>query len=430
MDTSRPHTVAERYHDFVNLSPLAGIDPMVVDHAKGAVIWDSEGSQYVDCFAGISVVNSGHCHPAVIAAAAMQMGRLIHCGTYLYQVAIVGELAEKLAQITPGSLQKTFFCNSGAEAIEGAMRLAKAYTGRSEFIALQAGFHGRTSATLSVTGNRKRKQRGGPYLSGVAFAPTPHPYRCRFCSGSCTLACADAVEDVIDYETAGNVAAFIAEPLLGEGGILVPPDGYFERVKTILDRHGILLIVDEVQTGFGRTGSMFGIEHYGVEPDIMTLAKGIAAGFPLGAFIARPEVADSFQPGEHLSTFGGNPVACAAGLANIGVLIDEQLPQRARTLGEMLMKRLLDLRDKSEVVGDVRGRGLMIGIELVTDRHSKTPAAGHATRVKALARDSGVLLGVGGFHGNVIRIQPPLVIEEAQLDMAFEVLDSALGAVS
>ncbi len=281
-------TSAERFLRYVNLSAVGGVEPIAVDRGKGAELWDVDGRRYLDCFAGISVVSTGHAHPRVVEAAREQMERFIHCGSYLYQVPVVGELAARLAEVTPGRLEKTFFSNSGAEAVEGAMRLARAFTGRSEFIALQTGFHGRTNATLAVTGNRKRKQHGGPYLGGVAFAPAPHPLRCRMCDGRCSLACADAVEDVVDYQTSGNVAAFIAEPVLGEAGIVVPHRDYFRRVKEILDARGILLIVDEVQTGFARTGRMFAIEHYGVEPDIMTMAKGIASGFPLGGFIARP----------------------------------------------------------------------------------------------------------------------------------------------
>jgi 4-aminobutyrate aminotransferase len=415
--------VLENYRDFVNTSFLAGIEPIVVDHAKGAELWDVHGERYLDCFAGIAVVNAGHGEETIVRAAQAQMEQLVHCGSYLYYVPIVGELASRLASITPGRLQKTFFCNSGAEAVEGALRLAKAFTGRSEFIALDGGFHGRTNATLSVTGNRKRRQRGGPYLPGVAFAPAPNPYRCRFCKGNCDLRCADAVSDVIDYETSGDVAAFVAEPILGEGGIVVPADGYFERVKEILDAHGILLLVDEVQTGFGRTGKLFAIDHYGVEPDILAMAKGIANGFPLGAFIARPDVADAFQPGEHLSTFGGNPVACAAGLANIQAIEDGGLVSHVDGLGSWLGSELRRTAQKHRFIGDVRGRGLMFGVEMVADPVTKTPAPEVAAKVKAACRERGVLVGTGGFFGNVVRIQPPLVITQEQLGFVAEVLD-------
>ena len=423
-------TAVDAFLRYVNLSSVAGVEPIAIDHGSGAELWDVDGKRYLDCFAGISVVSTGHSHPRVVAAAREQMERFIHCGTYLYQVPVVGTLAERLAEVTPGRLEKTFFSNSGAEAVEGAMRLARAYSGKTEFIALETGFHGRTNATLAVTGNRKRKQHGGPYLGGVAFAPAPHPTRCRVCGGRCTLRCADAVEDVINYQTSGNVAAFIAEPVLGEAGIVVPHPGYFARVKEILDRHGILFIVDEVQTGFGRTGKMFGIEHYGVEPDIMTMAKGIASGFPLGGFIARPEIADSFQPGEHLSTFGGNPVACAAAVATLDVIADESLCANSARLGEWMLGRLEQLGATHPAIGEVRGKGLMIGVELVENRETMAPAAQRAVQVRAACRERGLIVGIGGFFANIVRIQPPLVITEAQLDSAVVVLDEALRATA
>ena len=420
-------STAELYQRYLTLSPVAGVEPITVDHGHGAELWDVDGTRYLDCFAGISVVSTGHSHPHVVEAAREQMERFIHCGSLLYQVPVVAELAERLAEVTPGRLEKTFFSNSGAEAVEGALRLARAFTGRTEFIALETGFHGRTNATLAVTGNRKRKQHGGPYLGGIGFAPAPHPTRCRMCGGRCRLRCADAVEDVINYQTSGNVAAFIAEPVLGEAGIIVPPPEYFRRVKEILDRHGILLIIDEVQTGFGRTGRMFAIEHYGVEPDIMTMAKGIASGFPLGGFIARPEIADSFQPGEHLSTFGGNPVACAAALATLQVIDVEGLCENSARLGEWLLGRLGELAARHPSIGEVRGKGLMVGVELVDDRETMTPAAQLATRMRTVCRERGLIVGVGGFSGNVLRIQPPLVITEEQLESAVVILDDALS---
>ena len=427
MSVVRSRSTPDLYREYVNLSSTFGVEPIVVQRGRGAVLSDVDGREYLDCFAGIAVVAVGHCHPRVVEAATAQLRDLIYCGTYLYHVPAAGLLAERLAQVTPGRLQKTFFCNSGAEAVEGALRLARTFTGRTEFIALESGFHGRTGATLSVTGNRKRRQRGGPYAGGVSFAPAPNPYRCRLCRGSCNLACADAVRDVIDYHTSDDVAAFIAEPVMGEAGIVVPHPEYFRRLRSILDERGILLIADEVQSGFGRTGTMFAIERYGVEPDILTMAKGIAAGLPLGGFIARPEIADSFGPGEHFSTFGGSPVACAAALASLDVIESERLCHRAQLLGERLGTRLRELAARHPLIGDVRGAGLMFGVELVADRAAKTPAPELAGRVRAACRERGVLVGVGGFFGNVVRIQPPLVIGDAQLDLAADVLDAALG---
>jgi 4-aminobutyrate aminotransferase len=427
---TREMDTVEKYREYVNTSFLTGIEPITVASAHGATIVDADGTAYLDLFAGISVVNVGHVHPRVAQAAKQQIAELVHCCSYLYHVPAVADLAERLAQITPGRLQKSFFGNSGAEAVEGALRLAKAATGRREVIALQTSFHGRTAGALAVTGNAARRKRNGPYQSGVAFAPVPNPYRCRMCAGSCSLACADAVEDTIRYETSDDVAAFIVEPVLGEAGIIVPPEGYLRRVKAILDRYGILLIADEVQSGFGRTGKLFAIEHHdGVEPDVMTLAKGIAAGFPLGAVIARAEIADSFQPGEHLSTFGGNPVSCAAALATIEVLLTEKLSERSARLGTHVVERMRSLAQEQELIGDVRGAGLMVGIELVSDRQSKAPAATEAAAVRRACRERGVLIGVGGQSGNVLRIQPPLVIEEEQLDRALGIIEEVVAGL-
>ena len=410
------------YEEFLITSMVAGFDPVEVASARGCRITDVDGSEYLDCFSGISVCNAGHGHPKVTAAAKAQIDALIHCGSYVYYSPQAGRLAEALAGITPGALRKSFLANSGAEAIEGALRLAKHYSGRHEFVALTHGFHGRTYATLSITGNSGRKRGGGPYMSGVAFAPAPYAYRCPYDSRSdaeCAERCAEELARVIRYHGSGDVAAFVAEPVLGEGGIIVPHESYFRLVKEILDEAGILFLCDEVQTGFGRTGRLFAIEHYGVEPDILAMAKGIADGFPLSAFIARAEVADAFTPGSHLSTFGGNPVSCAAALANIAVMRDEHLPENAEARGEQIRAALAPLASETTLVGEVRGRGLMIGVELVRDA-AKTPAVAEAQEVKKRCREAGILVGVGGSLGNVVRLQPPLVLSE---DEAAQVVD-------
>lgn len=431
-EAAHEQTVA-RYRDYVATSFVAAVEPIAVGKAEGSTIWDQDGKEYIDGFAGIAVVNAGHRHPKVIAAAKRQMDEVVHAATYIYHVPVVGQLGERLAQITPGRLQKTFFGNSGAEGIETALRLAKAYTGKREIITLTHSFHGRSAGTLSITGNKARKTHGGPYLSGVAFAPAPYVYRNPFGTDDpeeVAERCAEMVQWAIDYQSSGDVAAFIAEPVMGEGGILVPPASYFQRVKEILDRNGILFIADEVQSGFGRTGEMFGIEHYGVEPDIMVLAKGIADGFPLSATIATPEIGDSLKPGEHLSTFGGNPVSCAAALANIEVMEEERLPQEAARKGAHAMQRLRDMAERHALIGDVRGLGLMIGVELVKDRTTKEPANKEAAAVRRLAREAGLLIGVGGQAGNVVRLQPPLVIDDAVLDRSLDIFDEALGTVA
>ena len=420
------------YDEYMITSMVPGFDPVEIESAQGTCIRSSTGEEYLDCFSGISVCNAGHGHPKVIEAAKAQMDKLVHCCTYVYYNPTAGKVCEALATITPGPLRKSFLSNSGAEAIEGAMRLAKHFTGRNEFLALTHSFHGRTYATLSITGNSGRKKSGGPYMPGVVFAPAPYFYRCPYGSkteAECAERSAAELAEAIKYQSSGNVAAFIAEPVLGEGGILVPHESYFRLVKEILDEHGILFICDEVQTGFGRTGRLFAIEHYGVEPEIMTLAKGIADGFPLGAFIARPDIGDAFTPGSHLSTFGGNPVSCAAALANIEVMQEERLPENAAARGEQLMAALAPLAGELMLVGEVRGRGLMIGLELVKDA-DKTPAVDAAKEVKTRCREAGILVGVGGSLANVVRLQPPLILNEDEAGRIIDTLTQVLTEVN
>src|SRR5277367_4714533 len=421
----------QKYKDYVMTGFMKQVVPIVIDRAEGAVVTDENGREYLDCFAGISVVNAGHCNPQVIAAAKAQMDKLVHCSSYIYHVKPVADLAEKIAQVAPQGLTKTFFGNSGAEAIEGAMKLARLYTGKHEFIALHASFHGRSWGTLSITGNQGRKKRGGPYAPGVSFAPVPYTYRSNWPNDpeECGRQCAKALEDVIRFSTAGDVAAFISEPVWGEGGIIVPPANYFKEVKKVLDKHGILFICDEVQTGFARTGKMFAIEHFGVEPDILCTAKGIADGFPLSGFTTRPEIAAAYKPGDHLSTFGGNPVSCAAALANIDFMEKENLSARATETGNYAMAKLRDLQKQNPLIGEVRGLGLMIGVELVKD-NKLTPAAAETEAVRDALFRHGVLVGVGGVNSNVIRFQPPLIITSQQIDQAIAAFAEALSEVN
>jgi len=427
-----PFDVVEAYNRYVITSCVSKVEPVVVKSGSGATITDLNGKEYVDCFSGISVVNVGHCNPKVVEAAKNQLDRLIHACAYVYYLEPVARLSEKLAQITPGELKKSFFSNSGAEAIECGLKLARKFTKKHEIIALMRSFHGRTFGTLSVTGQSGRRSYSmGPYLGSVAFAPTPYCYRCPLGLEypNCGIQCAKMLEDVIRYSTSNNVAAFIAEPLLGEGGIIVPPNEYFEEAKKILEQYGILFVADEVQTGFARTGKLFAIEHYGVTPDVMCFAKAIAAGLPLGACTTRREIADIFEPGDHLSTFGGNPVSCAAALANIEYIQEQDLASRASKQGEYVMQRLDELKEKHQLIGDVRGKGLMIGMELVKDRETKEAAASETVKIRELCRQKGVLVGHGGTLGNVLRIQPPLVISQSQLDTAIEAIDQSLSEV-
>jgi len=430
MTTSRD--VFRKYDEYVITSFVKKIEPIAIVEGKGALVKDLDGNEYLDCFSGISVANTGHCHEKVVRAIKEQAEKLLHCCTYVYHVGPAAELAERLAGIAPPGLQKTFFSNSGAEAIECAIKMGRKFTKRHEIIAVMCSFHGRTLGTLSVTGQwGRRRYDMGPYLGGVSFAPAPYCYRCSLGQTypDCKIRCAEIIEDIIEYSSSNDVAEFIAEPVLGEGGLIVPPPEYFKTVKKILDRHEIVFIVDEVQTGFGRTGKMFGIQHYGITPDIMCLAKGIASGMPLGACMARAKIADSYEPGDHLSTFGGNPVCCAAGLATIEVMLEQDLPAQASVKGEYLLKQLHELQTTESLIGEVRGKGLMIAVELVEDHTKKTPAQEKAARIRELMRMKGTLVGVGGVKANVVRIQPPLVVTEQQLDAMVRHLTEALKQV-
>ncbi len=424
---SRIIELANRY---LVTNVVSKVEPVVIEEGRGAYLKDIDGKEYIDCFSGISVVNTGHCNPEVVEAAINQIRKLIHAASYIYYVTPVVKLAEKLAEITPGKLQKTLFVNSGAEAVECSLKLARKFTKRYEFLALMCSFHGRTLATLSVTGQYKRRKWDmGPYLTGVSFVPAPYCYRCFFGLRypECDLRCARFIEKVIEFSTGKGIAAFIAEPILGEGGIIVPPLEYFKIVKEILDKHEILFICDEVQTGFARTGKMFAIEHYSIQPDLMVMAKGIANGFPLGACIAKPEISGSFEPEDHFSTFGGNPVSAAAALANIEYMQREKLPEKALEKSRYVIKRLEETMEKHRLIGDVRGKGLMIGVELVKNRETKKPAIEETRFIRDLAREKGVLFGSGGVKASVIRIQPPLTISVEELDKALNILEECIA---
>jgi 4-aminobutyrate aminotransferase-like enzyme len=335
------------------------------------------------------------------------------------------ELAERLAAVTPGRLSRSFFCASGSEANEGAALLAALATGSSEFISLRHALHGRTKLAMSLTGLAMWRADASP-VGGVSFAPSPYCYRCPLGGreDTCDLACAAAVETIIKTATSGKVAAMFAEPVQGNGGIITPPAGYFRRVREILDRYGALLVVDEVQTGFGRTGKMFGIEHYGVAPDVMTMAKALANGVPVGAFITTDELAATFTR-PSASTLGGNPVTAAAALATLDVIAREGLADRAAVLGARLKAGLAALAERHAVIGDVRGLGLMLGAELV--RPDKSPATQETDVVLEELKDRGFLAGKNGLYRNVLAFQPPLVVSEGDIDGLLTALDDVLG---
>jgi len=402
-------------------------EPMQLVRGEMQYLYDSTGKQYLDCLAGISVMNCGHCNPEITKAICEQVNTLQHtCAIYLTENIV--NLAEKLAQITPGRLQKTFFCSTGSEANEGAALLASLYTGQSEFISLRQGLHGRTKLGMSLTGLTMWRTDNTP-VGGISFAPNAYCYRCPYHSSypECDLACANEIETIIKTTTSGKVAAMFAEPIQGNGGIITPPLAYFKRVKEILDRYGILLIIDEVQTGFGRTGKMFAIEHYDVEPDIMTVAKALGNGVPVGAFIARAEIADVYtRPGA--STLGGNPVTSVGSLATLQYITNNDLPARAAKLGKRLKDGLLTLQQKYPLIGDVRGLGLMLGAELV--HSNKVPAIAETDIILEKLKDRGFLVGKNGPNRNILGFQPPLVITENDIDNLLNNLDDVLQSVT
>ncbi|MFP4143484.1 MAG: aspartate aminotransferase family protein [Thermoplasmata archaeon] len=414
--------------DFLITSMLEELGPPAISKAHDSRVTDMNGNDYLDCFSGISVTNLGHTNEEVDERAKEQIDKYVHVCTYKYQVPITVKLAKELADITPGDLQKTFFGNSGTEAIETAIKLSRKSTGSHELIALMCSFHGRTMGTLSLTGQANRRRYDmGPYLSGVSFSPAPYCYRCPFDKTypECDLSCARFLENVIDYSSSGDVAAFIAEPVLGEGGIIVPPPEYFTIVREILDERGIKFIADEVQSGFGRTGEFFGIENYEIEPELMTMAKGIANGYPISACTTTREIGDSFEPGDHLSTFGGNPVSAAAALATIEQLSERDLSKEAKRKGDFLKSKFEEMKEDYELIGDVRGKGLMIGVELVKDE--KKPAVEEAEKLKKMMMEENVLIGKGGVSGSVIRIQPPLIITEEEMSSLLEKFETCIG---
>jgi 4-aminobutyrate aminotransferase len=403
----------------------------VIDRGKGVHVWDVEGNRYFDFAAGIAVVATGHCHPDVVRAIREQAGKLIHMsGTdFFYEVQV--KLAEKLAEITPGGgNKKVFFGNSGAEAVEACLKLARYHTRRHRFIGFHGAFHGRTFGALSLTGSKSiQRHRFGPLVPGVTHVHFGYCYRCglNLEYPSCNLACVDYIEDEL-FRTcvpAEDVAAFVVEPVQGEGGYVFPPREYHRKLKALGDKYGILFIADEVQSGMGRTGKMFAIEHWGVKPDIVAVAKGVASGMPLGACVAKSSLMD-WVPGSHASTFGGNPISCASALATIS-LLEDGLMENSASMGEYMLKQIRSMMKSHRLFGDVRGKGLMIGIEIVKDRETKGyhPAARNSIIQEAF-KDGLIMLGCGP---SVLRFMPPLVVTKKQIDDALTIFDKAVSRV-
>ena len=405
--------------------------PLVMARGSGALVEDVDGNVFLDCAAGIAVNSTGHSHPAVVKAITDQAQKFLHMsGTDFYYEPQV-RLGEEMASIAPiaGGV-RTFFGNSGTEAVEACLKLARYTTGRQNIIAFLGGFHGRTMGSLALTASKSVQRRGfGPLLPGVYHAPFADCYRCPLGlkPETCAAECLDFIDDQLfaHLVTPDEVAALVVEPIQGEGGYLVAPDQFLQRLRDLTKKHGILLVVDEVQSGMGRSGKMFAIEYSGVEPDAMAIAKGIASGMPLGVAVARAGLM-AWPPGAHASTFGGNPVSCAAALATIALLKDRLVANSAE-VGSHLMNGLRALAGTHPLIGDVRGRGLMIGIELVRDRETKERATDERDKVVDAAFRRGLLvLGAGK---NAIRFSPPLVLTREQADVAVGIFDEALTEI-
>ncbi|MFC2088899.1 aspartate aminotransferase family protein [Calditrichota bacterium] len=400
-------------------------EPLAIDRGEGCYLFGTDGKKYLDFFGGILTVSVGHCNPKVTSKINEQTNKLQHTST-LYPTENMVNLAEKLAQISPGKLKKSYFTNSGTEADETAVFMAQHFTGNQEVVALRHGYSGRSMLAMSLTAHSAWRH-GGTYIAGIKHAVNPYCYRCPFglTYPNCDLKCARDIEDLILTTTSGKIAGFLAEPIQGVGGFITAPKEYFQVALPIIKKYGGVFICDEVQTGFGRTGNkMFGIEHWDVEPDIMTCAKGMANGVPIGATIARTEIADSFT-GLTISTFGGNPVSMAAALATIQTIEEENLAQNAHQVGGYLREGLLNLQERYKSIGDVRGMGLMLGVEFVGE--NKSPDASFVVRLFEETKKEGVLIGKGGLYGNVIRVAPPLNITKTEVDDFLKILDMALA---
>jgi 4-aminobutyrate aminotransferase-like enzyme len=404
-------------------------EPIALVKGEGEFVWDDQGNKYLDCFGGVLTVSVGHANPKINAAIIEQINKITHTST-LYVNEPQSNLAEKLAEISPGNLKKSFFTSTGTEADDTAVLAAKLATGRHEIVVLRHSYSGRSATALSAIGHSTWKPIASQ-VAGIVHAPAPYCYRCPFNAtpDNCGMACANDIEELINTTTTGEIAAFMAEPILGVGGFIVPPPGYFERAYEIARSHGGLCISDEVQTGWGRTGDKwFGIEQWDVTPDIMTSAKGMGNGMPIGWTIATPEVADKF-PGLTFSTFGGNPLATATALAVIKMIEDEDLLANAKVVGDYFREKLEELKDKYEIIGDVRGMGLMQGIELVRDRKTKEPAPEAVLKVFEETKRQGVLIGKGGLYGNVIRTGLMLNSTTDQVDELIAALDKGFAVV-
>jgi 4-aminobutyrate aminotransferase len=424
----------ERYMQSVAPTNARAFD-IVAARGEGSYLWDVNGERYLDFTSGIAVNNTGHRHPKVVEAIKSQLDQLVHISMVTAHEPII-KLCEKLSKIAPGKLNSVFLNNSGGEAIDAAIKFARFVTGRSNVISFTGAFHGRTLlATALTTAKSKYREGYEPLPAGIFQVPYPYCLRCpaNQTAGECELECFDFVQKIFDHQVkASSVAAIIMEPVLGEGGYVVPatgytkPDGFMRRLRQVCDEHGIMLIFDEVQTGFGRTGKWFACQHWGVEPDILVMAKGIASGLPMAGIMARKELMDRWTAGRHGSTYGGNPLACASALASIQVIEDEKLLDNAEKLGSLIQRTITQLKTKFKSIGEVRGLGLMIGIEIVDDKGK--PDGERLNRLVEECFKRKLLLLDCGSQDHVIRFLPPLNCTEEQVRESLTIFEEALAA--
>lgn len=423
-----PKAAAMLERDAQVVSPSYPRDyPFVISHGKGAQAWDVDGNRFLDFMAGIAVCATGHSHPLVVQAIKQAADEFLHISSDYWHERQVA-LAEKINALNPvGAPAMSFFCQSGTEAVEAALKLARCVTGRPRFIGFLGGFHGRTMGSLAFTSSKYTQQKGFfPTMPGVTHVPYPNPYRPLFAGSDQGAAVLHYIEKVLFTSNLppNEVAAILIEPVQGEGGYLVPPDGFLQGLRALCDRHGILLIFDEVQSGIGRTGKMFAAEHFGIAPDIMSLAKGLGSGLPIGVTVAKRTIMERWQRGAHGNTYGGNPVCCAAALATLELVCSQYCANAAR-VGEYFSSKLRALQGKFACIGEVRGKGLMLGMELVEDRHTKAPASRLTEKLIRQCYQNGLLLMSCG--QSTIRFMPPLLIANEDVDEAIAILEASLG---
>jgi 4-aminobutyrate aminotransferase len=422
-----PRARALMARDAMVISPAYPRDyPFVMSHGRGTEVWDVDGNRFLDFAAGIAVCATGHAHPRVVAAVREAAGEFLHISSDYWHERMVA-LAERLARLAPMSEPAmSFFCQSGTEAVEGAIKLARYLSGRPRFLGFLGGFHGRTMGSLSFTSSKYTQQKGfAPTMPGVTHVPYPNAYRPLFAGEDQGRAVLDYIDMLFERSVPpGEVAAILVEPIQGEGGYIVPPAGFLAGLRELCDRHGILLIFDEVQAGVGRTGRMFACEHEGVQPDIMALAKGLGSGLPIGAVVARRSLMERWPRGAHGNTYGGNPIACAAAIATLD-LVEHEYAANAAAMGEYFMRGLHELAGEHDCIGELRGRGLMIGMELVENLGHRTPARNLCDRVIQRAFHNGLLLLACGT--STVRFMPPLSVSAAEIDEAIAILRVSLA---